>query len=72
MSTFIAVLFVSQSEKILDDIISNQSKRRFTMSHLAKEKLKKRKEEQDRMNRIKNELNEFIQDKMYADKIFSD
>jgi len=38
------------------------------MSHLAKEKLKKKKDEQDRMNRIKNELNEFIQDKMYADK----
>ena len=68
LSTFIAVLFLSQSEKILDDIISNQSHRRFTMSHLAKEKLKKKKDEQDRMNRIKNELNEFIQDKMYADK----
>ena len=68
LTTFICVLFISQTENILNNAIHNQSKRRFTMSHIYKEKLKKKKLEQDRMNRIKNELNEFIQDKMYADK----
>ena len=38
------------------------------MSHLAKEKLNKKRMEQERMNKIKAELNEFTQDKMYADK----
>ena len=68
LTTFVSVLFMNQSEFILNNMIYSASQRRFTMSHLVKEKLKKKKLEQDRMNRIRNELNEFIQDKMYADK----
>ena len=68
LTTFMAVLYLSQSEYILDTMIHSQSQRRFTMSHLAKEKLKKKKIEQERMNQIRSELNEFFQDKMYADK----
>ena len=68
LTTFVSVLFISHSERILDDLIHSQSQRRFTLSHFAKEKLKKKKYEQERMKQIREELNEFIQDKMYADK----
>ena len=68
LTTFISVLFISQTESILQNLIFNQTQKRMTLSHLNKEKMKKKKIEQERMNRIRTELNEFIQDKMYADK----
>ena len=68
LTTFVSVLFINHAEYILNNFIFATSQRRVTMSHLARERMKKKKLEQERMNKIRNELNEFIQDKMYADK----
>ena len=68
LTTFICVLFLSHAEYILNSLIFKHTQRRFTMSFYANEQLKKKKIEQERMNQIKAELNEFIQGKMYADK----
>ena len=68
MTTFIAVLYIWQSEETLDLMLKANLKRKNTNSLHEKEKMKKRALERKRMNEIKQEKNEFIQDKLYADK----
>ena len=68
MTTFIAVLYIWQSEETLDLIMKFNLKRRNTNSLEIEEKKKKKLLEKKRMEKIREEKNEFIQDKLYADK----
>lgn len=68
MTTFIAVLYIWQSEETLDLMLKANLKRKNTNSLHEKEKMKKKALEKRRMFEIKQEKNEFIQDKLYADK----
>ena len=68
MTTFIAVLFIWRTEENLDVMIKANYRRKTTMSQIRAQKLKKKLAEKERMNKIKEEQNEFIQDKLYADK----
>jgi hypothetical protein len=68
MTTFISVLFIWQSEEIIKLMSKYLTQRRNTGGKKMQEKMKKKLEEKQRMERIKAEKNEFIQDKMYSDK----
>ena len=68
ITTFIAVLFILQSEETLQKMVKYLNLRKSTLGEqIQEEKLKKEKEKK-RMERIKKEQNEFIQDKLYSDK----
>ena len=68
MTTFIVVLYIWQSEETLDIMLKANLKRKNTNSLHEKEKMKKKALDKQRMYEIKQEKNEFIQDKLYADK----
>ena len=68
MTTFISVLFIWQSEEIIQSMLIYLTRRRNTCGKKLQEEMKKKLAEKQRMERIKEEENEFIQDKMYADK----
>ena len=68
VTTFIAELFIWRTEDTLKLMLAISHQRKRTINHLITEKLQKKHEEKERMKRIKEEPNEFIQDKLYADK----
>ena len=68
MTTFIAVLYSWQSEEMLLKMQNYLTQRRSTNGKKVAEKIKKKLAEKQRMEKIKEERNEFIQDKLYADK----
>ena len=68
LSTFIAIVFVSRTEETLNLMVKYSYQRKTTLGNFHAEKIRKKIEERERMNKIKNEPNEFIQDKLYADK----
>ena len=68
MTIFISVLYLWQSEGTLHSIIKNFNKKRSTMGKKIQDKIKKKNEEKKRMEKIKEEKNEFVQDKLYSDK----
>ena len=68
ITTFISVLYTWQSEEILQFSLKSLAQRRSTIGKKLAQKMEKRLAEKQRMERIKEEQNEFIQDKLYADK----
>ena len=68
MTTFISVLYLWQTEDTLRLILKFVNKRRNTLGQELDNQRKKRIEERKRMEKIKEERNEFIQDKLYSDK----
>ena len=68
LTTFITVLFIWRTEATLDLMLKNSYRRKTTMNHIEKEKTKKKNADKERMKKIKEEQNEFIQDKLYTDK----
>ena len=68
MTTFISVLYLWQTEDTLRLILKFVNKRRNTLGQELDNQRKKRFEERKRMEKIKEERNEFIQDKLYSDK----
>jgi len=68
MTTFIAVLYLWQTEDTLVTILKFVNLRRSTMGSKLRETIKKKNEEKRRMEKIKEEQNEFIQDKLYSEK----
>ena len=68
ITTFIAVLYIWRTEETLNVMIKNSFQKKTTFSQISKLKLKKKQAEKERMQKIKEEENEFIQDKLYSDK----
>ena len=68
LTTFIAILFIWRIEETVDIMAKHSYQRKTTLGHQVAEKLKKKLAERERMKQIKEEQNEFIQDKLYADK----
>ena len=68
MSTFIGVLFSWETERNLIEYKKKRTQRNTTMTLLRKQEKKRKLMEKERMMRIKNEQNEFVQDKMYSEK----
>ena len=68
LTTFIAVLFIMRSEKTLNIMLKYSYEKKTTSNYLEKEKKNKKAAAKERMKKIKQEQNEFIQDKLYADK----
>ena len=68
ITTFISVLYSWQSESILQFALKSLAQRRSTIGKQLAAKMEKRLAEKARMEKIKEEKNEFIQDKLYSDK----
>ena len=68
MTTFICVLYLWQTEDTLQVMIKFLNQRRNTMGKILENKRKKKLFEKKRIEKIKEERNEFIQDKLYSDK----
>ena len=68
MACFLFVLYKRKTKKILKKISNDLVIRKQTNSKLSIKLKEKRKREEEKMKKIKEEQNEFIQDKLYADK----
>ena len=68
MTCFIFTLFKRKTKKILKSINNFLVIRKQTTSRQIKLLKEKKKKEEEKMRKIKEEQNEFIQDKLYADK----
>ena len=68
ITTFIAILYLWRTEETIQIMIEFANKRRSTVGKRITSKMKKKLEEKERMKKIEEEKNEFIQDKLYADK----
>ena len=68
MTCFIFVLYKRKTKKILKKLNNSIIIRRQTNSKQIKILREKQKQEEEKMQKIKEEQNEFIQDKLYADK----
>ena len=68
ITTFVAVLFIWQSEETVQNLLKYLNVRKNTMGQKLKEEKIQKQQNKKRMERIKKEQNEFIQDKLYSDK----
>ena len=68
MTCFIFTLYKRKTKKILRSINNYLIIRKQTTKRQIKLLKEKKKKEEEKMRKIKEEQNEFIQDKLYADK----
>ena len=70
LTSFICTLYVYNSEEVLSNIDKELSKSKTKLIHEKKTIKKSEKLSDEKFKNIKEEKNEFLQDKMYADKYY--